>query len=116
MGGGRGRRLAVACALSVISFLLIQKFFALLKSDHNDNYTSVAQRRVATSTLCGKIYVRMWSDKRLAEWGVATLPTQVPQRAAPWSVECAAVSRSCGRREGGVRVGREQVMQPLLLG
>lgn len=33
--------LGVACALSVISLLLIQKFFALLKSDHNDNYTSV---------------------------------------------------------------------------
>lgn len=28
----------LACALSVISLLLIQKFFALLKSDHNDNY------------------------------------------------------------------------------
>lgn len=34
-------QLGVACALSVISLLLIQKFFALLKSDHNDNYTSI---------------------------------------------------------------------------
>lgn len=37
-------QLGVACALSVISFLLIQKFFALLKSDHNDNYTSITGR------------------------------------------------------------------------
>lgn len=34
-------QLGVACALPVISLLLIQKFFALLKSDHNDNYTSI---------------------------------------------------------------------------
>lgn len=34
-------QLGVACGLSVISLLLIQKFFALLKSDHNDNYTSI---------------------------------------------------------------------------
>lgn len=71
--------LGVACALSVISLLLIQTFFALLKSDHNDNYTSVtvtgrgASGRgwgiaccVAT-TLCAKIYVRMWSDKLRGE-------------------------------------------------
>lgn len=37
-------QLGVACALSVISLLLIQKFFALLKSDHNDNYTSITGR------------------------------------------------------------------------
>lgn len=37
-------QLGVACASSVISLLLIQKFFALLKSDHNDNYTSITGR------------------------------------------------------------------------
>lgn len=116
MGGGWEGGVSVACALSVISFLLIQKFFALLKSDHNDNYTSVAPRRVATSTLCGKIYVRMWSDKRLAEWGGNSGNSSAPTGGA--AVEC-RVCCCCQSQlwaEEGERKMWEQVMQPLLLG
>lgn len=73
------RALVLACASRpVISLLLIQKFFPLLKSDHNDNYTSVTVggRDVvggAGDTLCQRVRVAkhhqdlcggMWSDKQ----------------------------------------------------
>lgn len=65
----------------------------------------VAVCRVAT-TLCGKIYVRMWSDKlRGARQMEQAAPTQVVQCGGRDSVECAAVSGSA-RGEGKLGRGR----------